>query len=75
MSDEAQTRVVPEISNPLQAKIYLTLTRFLGMIALIALGGVILLAANGKAIPESVVAFGATAVGALAGLLAPSPVK
>ncbi len=53
--------------------IYHTVVRILGIIAILAIGGAIVLAVIGKPIPESVVALGSVSVGALAGLLAPSP--
>lgn len=53
--------------------IYHTVVRILRIIAILSISGAIVLAGVGKAIPESVVALGAASVGALAGLLAPSP--
>ena len=41
----------------------------LAVIAVIALVGAIALAASGKAVPDSVIALGSTAIGALAGVL------
>jgi hypothetical protein len=47
----------------------------LGLVVLLAILGAILLAVNGKTIPEVLTALGSAAGGALAGLLAPSPVN
>ena len=47
----------------------------LGLVALIAVLGLLVLAAIGKAVPEGVVAMGGAAIGGLVGLLAPSPVR
>jgi hypothetical protein len=44
-------------------------------IALISLIGGIYLSIVDKAIPESLIALGGNAIGALAGLLAPSPIR
>jgi hypothetical protein len=46
---------------------------FLGFVLLLVIFAVVLLALNGQAIPEVLVAIGSAGVGALAGLLAPSP--
>ncbi len=55
--------------------IYRLVVGILGLIALMALGGGLLLAYEkpDKELPQMLVALGSTAVGALAGLLAPSP--
>lgn len=45
------------------------------LIALISLIGGIYLSIVDKAIPESLIALGGNAIGALAGLLAPSPMR
>jgi len=45
----------------------------LGLVALLAMIGAIILAMSGKAIPDLLTALGSAAIGALAGLLAPSP--
>jgi len=55
--------------------IYHSVVWILGIIGICAIGGAIALAILAKPIPESVVALGAASVGALAGLLAPSPNK
>ncbi len=53
--------------------VYHTAVRFLGAIALLAMGGSIYLAVIGRPIPEVIVAIGSGTVGALVGLLAPAP--
>jgi hypothetical protein len=55
--------------------VYRILIAILGLAVLIALIGPLVLAGMGKqdAIPQSAIAIGSTAIGALAGLLAPSP--
>ena len=61
---------------PLQsdAWIYRMVVAFLGFTVLVTVVGLIVLAATGKSpAPEGLVALGSAAVGALAGLLAPSP--
>jgi hypothetical protein len=45
----------------------------LGLVVLVAAVGSIILVMSGKTTPEALVALGSAAVGALAGLLAPSP--
>lgn len=47
----------------------------LALVMLTAAVGAIVISWNGKSMPESLVALGSAAVGALAGLLAPSPVR
>lgn len=60
---------------PLQTDvwIYRYVVLALGSIALIAILGGLTLAFFGKTSPEGVIALGSTALGAIAGLLAPSP--
>jgi hypothetical protein len=53
--------------------IYRMVVLFLGLTVLAGVIGAIILSLAGKDIPEALVALGAAAVGALAGLLAPSP--
>lgn len=55
--------------------VYLTVVWLLGIIGVISICGAIALSVLTKPIPESVVALGAASVGALAGMLAPSPNK
>lgn len=68
------------LSSPLQSDkwIYRIVVGVLGLIALVTVMGGIVLAVMGRggsamAMPEGVIAIGSAAVGALAGLLAPSP--
>jgi hypothetical protein len=65
-----QIRNLVEVPN---TRVYQLLLCFLGAAVLIALVGILFLANGGKTIPESAVAIASTAVGALAGILAPSP--
>lgn len=65
------------LAAPLQSDVWIY-RMVVGALGLSVLGGVIgaiVLAAYGKPIPELLVALGSAAVGALAGLLAPSPVQ
>jgi hypothetical protein len=55
--------------------VYRTVVVALGLVLLTAAGGAIALALAGKTMPEGLVAFGSAAVGALAGLFAPSPIQ
>ena len=60
---------------PLQTDvwIYRTVVAALGTIAIVALMGDLALSFYGRVIPEGAIALGSTALGAIAGLLAPSP--
>lgn len=62
-------------SSPLNTDtlIYRIVVTSLGLTILISLIGIFVMAFYGKLIPEGAVALGSAAVGALAGLLAPSP--
>src|SRR5688572_21183756 len=65
------------LSTPLQTDvmIYRMVVGCLGLTVLITvIGGFILTSKSGASIPEGLIALGSAAVGALAGLLAPSPV-
>jgi len=53
--------------------IYRMVVGALGLAVLIALVGAIALSVSGKTVPDVLTALGSAAVGALAGLLAPSP--
>ena len=53
--------------------IYRMVVLALGLTVLLALIGAVVLAILGKTTPEILIALGSAAVGALAGLLAPSP--
>lgn len=63
------------IAAPLQSDkwVYRIVVLALGIAVCSAVGGAIVLAAMGREAPEILVALGSAAVGALAGLLAPSP--
>ncbi len=63
------------LAAPLQTDvwIYRIVVGALALAILSAVGGAIVLAMNGRPIPEILLAIGSGAVGALAGLLAPSP--
>ena len=63
------------LATPLQTDvwIYRIVVGALALAILGAVSGAILLAMNGRPIPELLLAVGSGAVGALAGLLAPSP--
>jgi hypothetical protein len=65
-----QIRNLVDIPN---TPIYRLLLVFLGLAVLIALSGILALAFYQKEIPQAAVAIASTAVGALAGILAPSP--
>ena|ERR1700681_3775121 len=60
---------------PLQSDvwIYRMVVGALGLVVLIAIIGAIVLSVSGKPIPDVLTALGSAAIGALAGLLAPSP--
>jgi hypothetical protein len=70
--------VIRELPLPLQTDkvIYRIVVGSLGLtILLVVLGSIILTAMKIEAIPDILTAIGSAAVGALAGLLAPSPVR
>jgi hypothetical protein len=73
---ENPVQALSSLAAPLRsdAMIYRMVVAALGLTLMVAAIGVIALAFFEKAIPDSVVAFGSGCVGALAGLLAPSPV-
>jgi hypothetical protein len=66
---------VEDLVSPLKYDvwIYRAVVSILGALTIIAALGAVWAGVAGKEVPESLVALGATAVGALAGLLAPSP--
>ena len=66
---------IANIADPRQWDewLYRMVVGALGLTILIALIGAIILSATGKTIPDVLTALGSAAVGALAGLLAPSP--
>jgi hypothetical protein len=55
--------------------IYRAVVGALGLTVLLTIVGLIVLALVGKPAPDGLIALGSAAVGALAGLLAPSPVR
>jgi len=72
---EDPAKAIAELAAPLQTDvwIYRIVVGGLALAILSAVGGAILLAMNGRPVPEVLLAIGSGAVGALAGLLAPSP--
>src|SRR5688500_1488925 len=68
-------QALSNLAAPLRSgvMIYRMVVRALGLTLLFAVAGSIALAFIGQTTPESLVAFGSGCVGALAGLLAPSP--
>ena len=64
-------------ATPLQTDkwIYRMVVGCLGLAVIISIIGLLIMSFYGKLLPEGVVALGSAAVGALAGLLAPSPSK
>jgi hypothetical protein len=72
---EDPARAIAGLAAPLQSDvwIYRIVVGALALAILGAVGGAIVLAMNGRPIPEVLLAIGSGAVGALAGLLAPSP--
>lgn len=70
-------KALQSLATPLQtdAILYRIVVGSLGSAVLISLIGAIVLVAVGKEAPDVLVAIGSAAVGALAGLLAPSPVR
>lgn len=65
------------LAAPLQSDvwIYRFVVLALGLCLLIALLGAIYLSAQGKTLPDILIGLGSGAIGALAGLLAPSPIN
>ena len=55
--------------------IYRIVVLSLGLVIIMAVIGGILLSSNGKSLSEGIIALASAAVGALAGLLAPSPAR
>jgi hypothetical protein len=74
---ERPAETLARLAEPLRsdAWVYRLVVGALGLAALLAVGGTVLLAFSGKAVPEALVAIASAAVGALAGLLAPSPAR
>lgn len=69
-ADEKTPRLVPE--DPWMYRIVVIA---LGVVVLAAVVGAIVLAASKLEVPQALIALGSTALGALAGLLAPSPIS
>lgn len=69
-------QALASLAAPLRSDvmIYRMVVGALGLTLLLAAAGVIALAFFERSIPDAVVAFGSGCVGALAGLLAPSPI-
>jgi len=70
VADEAKQQTPAYIGDK---HVYRMVVGALGLLALLAAVGGIILVAGGKTAPDILVALGSAAVGALAGLLAPSP--
>lgn len=64
------------VAEPLpNTMVYQIVVGSLGLVVILTIGGGIYLAAIGKSLPDGIVALAAAGVGALAGLLAPSPTR
>lgn len=64
------------VAEPLpNTKVYQIIVGSLGGVVILTIGGGIYLAAVSKELPDGIIALAAAAVGALAGLLAPTPTK
>jgi len=72
---EKPVETIAGIAAPLQwdVWIYRMVVGTLGLAVLASIIGAIVIAMSGKELPQIMVAIGSSAVGALAGLLAPSP--
>jgi hypothetical protein len=72
---KAPAATIASVAAPLESDvwIYRMVVAALGLAVLVGVIGAIVLAVLGKTVPEVLVALGSAAVGALAGLLAPSP--
>src|SRR3990172_8732735 len=70
---EDPAKAIADLAAPLQTDVwsYRIVVGGLALAILSAVGGAILLAMNGRPVPEVLLAIGSGAVGALAGLLAP----
>ncbi|CAG0941634.1 hypothetical protein ANRL1_00617 [Anaerolineae bacterium] len=75
LAPENQVASLSRMAAPLEKDvwIYRMVVAALGLTVLIGAIGAILLAVAGKPVPEVLVALGSASIGALAGLLAPSP--
>ena len=70
---EPQSLPEPIVSSPKAINIYLIVVIALSLLSILAVVGGVLLAWVDKALPESVIVLGSVAVGALAGMVAPTP--
>jgi predicted phage tail protein len=72
---ENPAEAIADLASPLQSDvwIYRLVVGALALAILITVVGAILLAMQGRTVPDVLLAIGSGAVGALAGLLAPSP--
>lgn len=59
--------------DPVDLPVYLSVIKFLGLVTVLSIAGVITLALLDKPIPDVIVALGSGSLGALAGVLTPSP--
>lgn len=68
-------RAIADLAMPLQTDvwIYRMVVAALGLVVLIGISGTIYLANTANGVPDALISLGSAAVGALAGLLAPSP--
>ena len=68
---------IANVAAPLQNDvwIYRLVVGALGLVVLLAILGAIILTLKGQTVPDVLTALGSAAVGALAGLLAPSPTR
>lgn len=66
---------IANLATPLQSDvwIYRMVVAALGLVVLISIIGAIYLANTASGVPDAIISLGSAAVGALAGLLAPSP--
>lgn len=72
MTDQMQSLPEPVISSPRAVDLYLIVVVALAVLGVIAVLGGVVLAYVDKQLPESVIVLGSVAVGALAGMVAPS---
>lgn len=70
--------VVQQQQNEVPPKdkwLYRMVILVLGLVAVLALGGVVWLRLHELEVPDALVAFGSSALGAIAGVLAPTPAQ
>ena len=75
LAQEVVKDVPPQRPLDTDPLVYRMVVAALGVTVLVAAVGVIVLAALGKPVPETLTALGSGAIGALGGLLAPSPIR